>query len=152
MEFWYEDGSRKGDDNFHTVFDWEQGRAVTNAQGGRTELELRAGVLDRASMQVAVMRDMATPEGPGNYALADEDAIKLYSYIRNGQETVNAPSGIVETEVFVQQREGSSRRLLLWAAPQLAFLPVRMEQQKDGQTDTTFTLELVELNGARQPY
>jgi hypothetical protein len=100
-------------------------------------------------MQVAVMRDMASPDGPRNYALADEDAIKLYSYVRNGREAVNAPSGTVDAEVFVQQREGSSRRLLLWAAPELSFLPVRMEQQKDGQTDTSFTLEFVEMNGAK---
>ena len=100
-------------------------------------------------MQVAVMRDMARPGGPGSYALADEGAIKLYSYSRHGQETVDAPSGVVETEVFVQQREGSSRRLLLRAAPDLAFLPVRMEQQKDGRPDATFTLEFVELNGER---
>ena len=151
IEFWYEDGSREGDRNFHTVFDWPQSRAVTNAQGKRTELELRAGVLDRASMQVAVMRDMASNAGPGDYMLADHDAITIYRYSRNGQDAVKVLAGTVETQVFVQQREGSTRRLLLWAAPELAFLPVRMERQKDGQTDTVFTLEFVELNGAKSP-
>ena len=151
LQFWYEDGSRKGEQSSHTVFDWTQSRAVTTAHDRRTELELRPGVLDRASMQVAVMRDMASAEGPRDYLLADGDAIMVYRYSRHGQESLEAPAGTVETQVFVQQREGSSRRLLLWVAPELAFLPVRMEQQKDAQTDVIFTLEFVELNGTKRP-
>ena len=149
IEFWYEDGSREGDENVHIAFDWKRRRAVTSAQGGSTELELEAGVLDRASMQVAVMRDMATADGPGSYQLTDGDAIEVYAYSKTGEELVAAPVHTLDTQMFVQQREGSSRRLLLWAAPELGFLPVRMEQQKDGQTDTTMTLESVELNGAK---
>jgi hypothetical protein len=151
LQFWYEDGSRKGEENSHTVFDWTNSRAVTNGRGTHTEVELRPGILDRASMQIAVMRDMASAEGPRDYLLADGDGIKLYRYSQSGDEALDVPVGIVQTRVFVQQREGSSRRLLLWAAPELAFLPVRMEQQKNAQTDVVFTLEFVELNGARRP-
>jgi Protein of unknown function (DUF3108) len=149
IEFWYEDGTRNGDENVHISFDWRRRRAVASSQGESTELELSAGVLDRASMQVAVMRDMASADGPSSYKLADGDSIKVYNYSSAGQEAVQAPAGTLETHAFVQQREGSSRRLLVWAAPEIGFLPVRMEQQKDGQTDTTFTLEFVEMNGSK---
>ena len=53
LEFWYQDGSRKGEDNLHLKFDWERGLVVINGEGRHTELELSAGILDRGSMQVA---------------------------------------------------------------------------------------------------
>ena len=147
MEFWYEDGSRKGDDNFHTVFDWEQGRAVTNAQGGRTELELRAGVLDRASMQVAVMRDMATPEGPGNYRSPMRTRSSSTATSAMGRKPSTLLRALSKRKCLFSNVRDLRAACCFGPRPELAFLPVRMEQQKDGQTDTTLILESVELNG-----
>ena len=147
LEFWYEDGSRKGEDNFHVKFDWDAGTAVVNADGRRNKLALQSGILDRGSMQVAVMLDLANG-APGSYLLADEDSLKSYQYTRNGEAAIRTKVGTIETQSFIQQREGSSRRLLIWAAPEYNFLPVRMERQKNGETDIVFVLQSIEMSAA----
>jgi len=54
-------------------------------------------------------------------------------------------SGTVATRVLTQQRTGSSRVTSLWVAPELRFLPVRIEQRRDGEVQTTF--ELINVDG-----
>jgi Protein of unknown function (DUF3108) len=144
LEVWFEDGSRKGDDNLHATFDWASG--VATFEGEETErVELQPGVLDRGSMQAAVMRDMAVSTMPGPYALAENGAIRTYEYSFDGDDVTNVPLGEFATQRYVQQRPGSSRSLLVWAAPELRYLPVRIEQIRDGKTETV--LELASVAG-----
>lgn len=143
LEFAYEDGSRKGEDNLHVVFDWDA--RIASIRGERNlELALSPGVLDRGSLQVAVMRDMAAGAVPGPYVLADENALKTYEYSLQGRETAATPFGELETVRYLQQRQGSSRNMSIWAAPKLHFLPVRFEQHRDGETNTVIVLESVD--------
>jgi hypothetical protein len=48
---------------------------------------------------------------------------------------------MVQTVRFEQTREGSSRRTVLWLAPEYAYLPVRIEQFRNGEIETVFALE-----------
>jgi hypothetical protein len=140
LEFWYEDGSRSGEDNFHVVFDWQRNVATVSAAEARRELTLPAATLDRGSLQVALMRDLAATGAPGTYRLADEDSVAEYRYVDNGTATMPAGAGSVETRVFTQQREGSTRATWLWVAPEMHFLPVRIEQRRGGEVQTAFAL------------
>jgi hypothetical protein len=140
LEFWYEDGSRKGEDNLHIVFDWERQVATVSSSSGNREIQLQRGALDRGSLQVALMRDLATTGRPGRYLLTDEDAVKDYEYVDNGTATATTGLGALATRSLMQQREGSSRSTWLWLAPELRFLPVRIEQRRDGELYTAFSL------------
>ena len=146
LEFWYEDGSRKGEDNAHVVFDWDRGVAVSETEDARHELELTAGVLDRGSMQVALMRDLARTGRPGTYLLADGDSIKTYEYTDNGELSVATGIGPRQALGFVQQRQGSAPSLWVWVAPDLQFVPVRIERRRDGAIQTAFTLKSMETS------
>lgn len=140
LEFWYEDGSRSGEDNFHIVFDWERRVATVSSEAGRREMSLAGPTLDRGSLQVALMRDLAADGLRQTYALADEDSVAAYEYTENGTATMQTGTGPVETRVVTQQRAGSSRATWLWMAPELRFLPVRIEQRRDGEVQTAFAL------------
>jgi hypothetical protein len=149
VEFWYEDGSRSGEDNFHTVFDWERNVATVSSADARRELALPAAALDRGSLQAALMRDLAVTGAPGTYQLADEDSVAEYAYVDNGTATMPAGKSSVMTRIFTQQRAGSSRATWLWVAPDLRFLPVRIEQRRDGEVQTAFALvDVTALTGA----
>jgi hypothetical protein len=76
--------------------------------------------------------------------LADEDSIKPYQYTSNGEHRITTGLGELDTVSFVQQREGSSRSTWLWLAPQLRYLPARIEQRRDGEVQTAFTLQATE--------
>lgn len=140
LEFWYEDGSRTGEDNVHIAFDWD--RRVATVSGGETrrEMALPAAALDRGTLQVALMRDLAATGSPRTYTIADEDSVSDYAYTDNGTATTTTGIGSVQTRALTQQRAGSSRTTWLWVAPELRFLPVRIEQRRDGEVQTAFTL------------
>lgn len=140
LEFWYEDGSRSGEDNFHVVFDWERRVATVSSDAGRREIALPGPTLDRGSLQAALMRDVAAAGLQPTYKLADEDSIADYAYTENGTATVQTGIGPVEARIVTQQRAGSSRETWLWLAPELRFLPVRIEQRRDGEVQTAFAL------------
>lgn len=140
LEFWYEDGSRSGEDNVHIAFDWDRRLATVTGAETRREMALPASALDRGTLQVALMRDLSTTGAPRTYSLADEDSVIDYEYTDNGTATTTTGIGPVETRVLAQQRAGSSRTTWLWVAPELRFLPVRIEQRRDGEVQTAFVL------------
>jgi hypothetical protein len=144
LEFWYEDGSRSGEDNFHIVFDWDRRIATVSSAAGRREVALAGAVLDRGSLQVALMRDLAASGTPRTYRLADEDSVADYEYTDNGTAELKTGVGTLATQILTQQRTGSSRTTWLWVAPSLRFLPVRIEQRRDGEVQTAFVLTNVE--------
>lgn len=145
LEFWYEDGSRSGEDNLHNVFDWDRRVVLVSSAAGRREMALPDAALDRGSLQVALMRDLAATGKPGTYLLADEDSVSTYEYTDNGTAALTTPAGAVTARVLTQQRQGSSRTTSLWVAPELRFLPVRIEQRRNGEVQTAF--ELVSVSG-----
>jgi Protein of unknown function (DUF3108) len=150
LEFWYEDGSRKGEDNLHVVFDWDTRVALVSGADFRREIALEDGALDRATVQVALMSDLNATGRPGRYLYADEDGLKAYAYTDNGDATTPTGLGSLATKAFVQQREGSTRSTWLWVAPELGYLPVRIEQRRDGEVQNAFTLAAVEGLGAKK--
>jgi uncharacterized protein DUF3108 len=148
VEFWFEDGSRSGEDNLHIAFDWQRKVATVGTAEARREMAVPEGALDRGSLQVALMRDLKAMGTPRGYTLADEDSVASYEYADNGAATIATGLGSIETRLFTQQRAGSSRATWLWVAPGLEFLPVRIEQRRDGEVQTSFTL--VSVTGLTQ--
>ena len=139
--FRYEDGSRKGEDNFTVEFDRGAGEVrVTGPAGNLTEA-LERGLLDRGSLQVALMRDLAACRLPGPYRYVDDNGIREYRYERLEDLATETGIGTLDTVRFAQRREGSSRETILWLAPELGFLPVRIEQIRNGELATSFALE-----------
>lgn len=144
LSFTYEDGSRSGRRNVNVVFDWVAQRIVADAGGVRRELPLPELSLDRASARVALTRDLAAARDHGVYAIADPDEVRSYEYHNEGTETVVTALGEMPAVKISQQRPGSSRRTVTWAAPGLRFLPVRIEQERDDSSSAAFVLESLE--------
>lgn len=145
LRYSYRDGTRKGDDDVSIEFDWSRQRAVATGADSTTVMTISDGVLDRASLQTALMRDLESRSGlHEHYSLADDESVTEYDYAVTGTETIETGTGEVEALVLEQSREGSSRITRLWMAPALRFLPIRIEQRRDGEAHTAFLLESVE--------
>jgi hypothetical protein len=143
LEFWYEDGSRKGEGNVHIVFDWQRKVATTNSKHGRKEFAIQPGALDDGTLQVALMHDLATTGKPGRYLRTDEDSITEYVYQDQGEAKTPTGMGQQKTHAYNQQRQGSNRINWIWVLPDMKFLPARIEQRKDGEVNSAFTLKSV---------
>src|SRR5690606_39637523 len=63
--------------------------------------------LDRATLQVALMRDMRDGLREREYPLVDEDSLRRYTVRSDGSEPVETPLGTFATERYVQTRPGS---------------------------------------------
>ena len=146
-EFRYEDGTRKGGKNYQARFDWIAGKVIIEGEQ-RVELDVTPGTLDRGSLQVALMHDMAGRGALGPYVLADDDSLKTYEYTLLGEERMQTRVGELAVLRYRQQRVGSSASTSIWVAPALRYLPVRMERQRGSETDTIFVLESVEGLGS----
>ena len=144
LEFHYEDGSRSGEDNFRMVFDRDSGRIAVARGDDDAELALTPGVLDRGSMQVALMRDIEALGSAGPYTLADADALRTYEFTRQDDTEIATPAGTFIAQRFRQQRAGSSRTTLFWVVPELRYLPAAIEQYRDDELRTRLLLESVE--------
>lgn len=144
LEFWYEDGSRRGEGNRHAVFDWSKQTAMVTSKDGKRNVPLTAGVLDTGSVQVALMLALQAGKTPGPYRLLDGNSISTYTYMVQGRETVDTPYGKIEATRVEQRSKGSSRVTYIWAAPSLKFLPVKIEQRRDSDVLSSFVLRSVE--------
>jgi len=144
LEFRLEDGTRKGEDNVAIEFDWTAGVARVTAKDGRVDLPLEPGVHDRATLQLVLMLELGRMTEPTSHALIDDASVKSYSYEIAGRETLVTPAGTHDTIKVVQRREGSSRHTIIWLAPELDHLPVKIEQHRDDEILTTLLLESVQ--------
>ena len=136
-------GSGGESDNFNIVFDWEQRIATVTAVNQEVQTELASGVLDRGTLQVTLML-RGNGEHPEHYSLLDKEGLEVHEVRDVGAETVETPLGAFSTRTLIHQRLTSSRRTLIWSAPDLHHLPVRIERQTRGETRTAFHLRSVE--------
>jgi len=144
LTFRFEDGTRKGEDNYVAHFDWSAGEVALHGEAGTRTLTLEPGVLDRGSLQVAIMRDVAAGRVPGPYVLADEDSLKTYEFSFEDDAEIDTPLGNFTARRLKQQRRGSSRHTVIWMVPELRHVPVLIEQYRDGEVRSAFVLEALE--------
>lgn len=137
------DGTRRNRSSFNVEFDWETDRATITAGETRLEPQLLPGMLDRGSLQVALMLlgDDFTAE---QVTLLDQDGPEIHDLRAAGEETLDTALGRLLARKLIQQRLGSSRRTVVWLAQGLQGLPVRIERQNDGVTRAAF--QLVSVN------
>jgi hypothetical protein len=143
LRFSYEDGSRKGEDNF--TVDFDQANDEIRVAGPEVNLTLpfEPNLLDRGSLQVALMHTLNQCIAPQQLSYVDDDGIATYRYSRLEDLSADTGIGDVPTVRFAQQSEGSSRRTIIWFAPEHGFVPVRIEQERNGEVETVFTLESI---------
>ena len=144
VEYWYKDGSRKGGDDRHIQFDWDHHVATIEDKDGRHEVPIEDVSLDPGSLHVALMQDLILNGKPGQYRVADAEQAKSYGFEDNGEAQTDTGLGKLATHSYIQHREGSSRTTYLWVAPQLEYLPARIETRRDNEVLSALTLMSVE--------
>jgi hypothetical protein len=139
----YDDGTWKGDGKYRVEFDWDNLVATTTLAYGTIKSDLTLGILDRGSMQVSLMLDMWASKRE-IYTLIDESGVSVYEYLTDGEVVLETPLGTIVTRKLIQQKQGSSRRTIIWVAEELNYLPIRIEQQRNGASQTSFNLQTIE--------
>lgn len=147
-------------------FDWAAARVtgMYYEEGNRQDVDapLDASVFDRLTMQYRLMQDLAggltiaAPAGDGDaaagagegtalaartdYVLFDGEKIRPIVVTKIGERDIRTAAGTFATIGVQHQKEGSSRRTLLWLAPDLDYLPVLIEQYRKDKINVRATL------------
>ncbi len=124
------------------TFNWQQREIYFQRGNNQSTDVLQDNTLDRMSMTVAMMSNL-TPDFQ-NFTLDvfDSGQIKQMEMINEGGETLRTKLGTLETvRIRTRNVAGSSRETLTWFAPSMNNLPVRIEQQKNGDLVARLSIE-----------
>jgi hypothetical protein len=137
------------DGDTRVLFDWAAGEARAHTPDGVRTIALAPDTHDQFSVMLAVMQALAAGRDevrlPG---IDDEGEREPLSFAAEARETITVPLGRYDT-VRVRRIRDGKRSTVTWLAPELGWLPVRVEQRKRG--DLVARLELSALNGEEAP-
>ena len=142
----YNDGSGKEENRSRIVFDWPNGTARSVHESVSAELLLETGIHDRLSADLNSIIQLRNGQVPKEQVIAYRNSIRRYNMTALGKETIEVPAGTFVTEKFLRQRTNSKRSTLIWFAKDADYLPVRIEQQKNGTTNVAMVATNISTN------
>jgi hypothetical protein len=132
------------DANQDITFDWSGGRVTGKVSGKRIDLPAQDGLLDPQSAQVALMQELLVGRMPSRFVLVDEDRIKTYLYAVEGSESLDSAAGRHHTDIFSSRRPNSKKATFFWCAPELGFIPLKVERRNGRDVEWSMTLDKLE--------
>ncbi|MFT7414026.1 MAG: hypothetical protein ACI9FO_000681 [Methylophagaceae bacterium] len=146
QHYLYQRSGGKKDKYLKLDFDWTAQQLYIDDKNHPWQLDLEPDTLDKLVYQLALMTDLSKGKNQYNYRIADGGKIKTYTIDVIDEEMVSTPLGKIKTIKLKRLRdETSKRQTVLWCAPELNYLPVKLEHtEKDG---TVFTASLRQLKG-----
>lgn len=123
----------KDDKLMDFIFDWEENQVTGKIDGKDFVLHLEGPAHDRVSLQYELMLDLLNDSRTDEYTLVDDDEIKSLHVTYLGKESIKVPYGSFEAIKIQHRKEKSDRVTTLWCVEELDYLPVKIEQHRDGK-------------------
>ncbi len=117
-------------------FDWQNKTISGSDNGDPVSLPLNTGILDKASYQVALQRDVMAGKKSVSYQVVDGEEIETYDFRVLGNETVQTGAGRFDALKVERVRDPtkSRRQTVMWLAREWNGLLVQLYQmEKDGK-------------------
>lgn len=133
--------SRNRDESI--TFNWKDDIAQVDYRGHESTVRLEPGMLGRFLFQLVVSRDAADGELPRTYRIIDNGRVKEYRITASNGGRVKTPAGEFETLRVEREEETREKSLALWLAPELDYLPVKIEQVKRNEEPLRLVLKKV---------
>jgi len=142
-----DDGSKKLDEDVFTTFTAETNKATVNYQGESVDFDLPPGTVDPQTLTLALMLDMQQGLPPGTYTALDRIKIKTYLFKAIGEEELETKVGKFATVVLQEGRDTDTRTRKVWVAPELDYLPLKIQYNRKGKTQAIMTINSLVQNG-----
>lgn len=114
-------------------FDWQQ-KAASGTIGDQAYLiPLDGRVHDRVSIQFELMLKLLNGNPSDRYVMLNEEELRPIIVSNIGKKRVKVPFGSFDAVGIQHRTEDSSRVTTLWCAEELGYLPVIIEQHKNGK-------------------
>ncbi|MBA3563212.1 MAG: DUF3108 domain-containing protein [Gammaproteobacteria bacterium] len=132
----------------HYVFDWAAGEVTGSYRGQPVETGLDGLTVDRLLLQVAIMSDLAHGREVEAYTVFDRAKAKHYSIEVGDAGTAETPAGEFSVVEVSYTSDDGRKAIVLQCAPDLHYLPVRIEQREDGEVKSRAELVEYEFGSA----
>jgi len=113
-------------------FDWNKKLITNSVNGDPWRMPTSEGILDKLLYQYSIMLDMQAGKSSLRYTIADGGMEKIYIFEKLGEEVVETPLGNLNTVKMRRHRPDSDRESIFWAAPDIGYLPIKLENIDDG--------------------
>jgi hypothetical protein len=123
-------------------FDWDNGEARGTVNGSEVVSVIDSLAHDRVSIQYEVMHDLMSGDASAKYTMFEIDRLRPVNVQIIGEKIVKVPAGEFQVIGVQHQAEGSKRITTLWCAEQLGYLPVVIEQHRNGKLQVRAKLEI----------
>jgi len=137
----YQRSGRRTTRTAELTFDWETSTVVNNVDNSRWKMTIPAGTLDKLSTQLGIMRELQNGATEKTFAVADGGKLKQYAFQAIGTEIVELAAGSFETVKLKRVGDSTQKQTYIWCAPQLHYLPVRILQRNEDQSEYRRELE-----------
>lgn len=137
--------SRDDEDSYSLVFD-DNGRVTYLSRAGQERtFTAPADAVEPFVIHIAVrlwVHGAGKPRTLPNrtFTVVDEDEIKHYELAVRDGDRIETPAGTWDT-LIVERVDDPDRQLRFWLAPELAWLPIRVEHRKKDDPAIRMTLE-----------
>lgn len=123
-------------------FDWAENKLKYTRRGTDGVVDLNDRILDRLSVTLKVRERLRAGFEQLEIQTFDDGRIKNMIFENQGTETLSTELGETETiRVKSHNKDGSKRReTTTWFAPELDYVPIKIEQHKEGNLVARLTL------------
>lgn len=139
-----DDGTSATNRDVELHFDWHAGRVKGVYEDSAVDMPIEPGVQDDMSIQIALMNELLRGQVPRSFRLVDRNVTKDYAYSLVESVTLDTPLGPQRAQVYRSQKLGSASSVLYWCAPELGFLPLKVERH-DGHDKVEWALNITAL-------
>lgn len=113
------------------------GQASGMYKGQAYKVPTPGNVLDRASLELVVARDLKRSLPQLVYQVMERGEVKTYTFTRAGNEQLNTPAGAFNTIKVNVKRSEADRQTTYWMAKELDYLPAKMYHREKGDVIET---------------
>ena len=139
-----DDGTSATNRDVDLHFDWRARRVTGVYEDAPVDMAIEPGVHDDMSIQIALMNELLRGQVPKSFRLVDSNITKEYAYSLVETVSLNTPLGMQRTQVYRSQKVGSASSVLYWCAPDLGYLPLKVERH-DGHDKVEWALNITAL-------
>lgn len=122
-------------------FDWVNLKVTGAAKGHTVDLPINAGAQDAMSLQISMLRNLASGKVPPLVWMIDGDKLKDYELRLEGTARIETALGNLDTVIYTSRRASGDRLTRTWVAPALGYLPVRAERIRGKKTEFTLLID-----------
>jgi len=146
LSYLYQRSGGKKDKYLSLDFNWQQQQVHIDDKKQPWSLAIEPSTLDKLVYQLVLMSDLNEDKAHYSYRIADGGKLKTFNINIIEHELISTPLGQIDTMKLIRERQHSKgRQTILWCAPALHYLPVKLEHTEKG--GSVFTAILRRLKG-----